>query len=428
MNISTITRHETAVNIGGFETIYFIFQKDVTNAKKQKINIDNRNTSIFGMLETAEDTELLTLYYTPKSVDFKESSQISRNGKVYNNSLTARIPQDREEVASTLQAVKNNKVFIVFKDRNGKIKQIKNNRLTETLIINTNDNHCEISLSGQSKEKSKFLSQTDFDYFIELQTMTDSFEVTTTVSGQSIKVFAEARALNNVITTETVSLPIGTSKIRGRKITRIEKITASVAVNINKPLPTITILNVSDTLSNITDTSLSMMPSLTQLRLFGSPSTITNAGLVYVPNLLNLLIHGTLSLITDSALAYVPKLTQLYVSNTNSNITNAGLVFIPKLTILALHQTPSSITNSGLLSIPLLVNFRTSNTTSVITAVTSIVKTIDVSLSSNTAANNDTLMLSIIAGGATNGTLKMTGYTNAASLATLQGRGWIVTT
>jgi len=155
MTIGNIERHDPAVNVGRLEQIFFMFQDDVTSLN-EVTDVYRRDVVTNGNISMKNGAALFSLYFTPKSENFRETATISKNGKFYEQRLTLNIPQDREAVAQVLQAIYNNKVFIYYKDRNGKKKLLQNMRLTETVIVSRTDNSCEVSLEGKSKVKSKF--------------------------------------------------------------------------------------------------------------------------------------------------------------------------------------------------------------------------------------------------------------------------------
>ena len=150
MVVTNITSHDKP-NVGGLSEIFFILQKDENIPTNMTANVFRRNVS------TTISNNLFILYHSPKTASFLENSQISKHGKFYEQTLKLKIPQSRIEVEATLQAIANNKILVVYKDRNGKTKKITNLTMTETSVINDNENNTEILLKGISKEKSKFL-------------------------------------------------------------------------------------------------------------------------------------------------------------------------------------------------------------------------------------------------------------------------------
>lgn len=153
MIVTDIRRHDSASNVGGISELFFILQKDFNLPTNIPPNVFRRNVS------ATISNNLFVLYHSPKTANFSENSQISKHGKFYEQTLKLKIPQNRIEVEATLQAIANNKLLVVYKDRNGKTKKIRNLTMTETSVINENENNTEILLKGISKEKSKFLGE-----------------------------------------------------------------------------------------------------------------------------------------------------------------------------------------------------------------------------------------------------------------------------
>jgi hypothetical protein len=137
-----------------------MFQKSVSSLPYYPDTF-GRNVTLSGNININAGAALLELYFTPKSESLKNESKTNKQGKYYESVLKMEVPQNREEVDETIQALKNNFLMLIYKDKNGKIKLLPNMRLEESLEV-SNKNAYTLEFIGKFKKKNKFWDVADF--------------------------------------------------------------------------------------------------------------------------------------------------------------------------------------------------------------------------------------------------------------------------
>jgi len=157
MTTSNITRPSDFSNVGYLQEVFFVLEKQLVNIP-YVIDTFGKEVKIDETLDILIESgiDLLTMYFTPRSESFTEVSQLTKNGKVYNQKLVLDIPSTSLENAATIQAIGNNKVFLYFRDRNGKFKFLRNMLMTSQLEL-SEAHRTRLTFEFQSKLPAKFI-------------------------------------------------------------------------------------------------------------------------------------------------------------------------------------------------------------------------------------------------------------------------------
>jgi hypothetical protein len=143
--------------VGYLQEVFFVLEKQLVNIP-YVIDTFGKQVKIDETLDILIESgiDLLTMYFTPRSESFTEVSQLTKNGKVYNQKLVLDIPSTSIENAATIQAIGNNKVFLYFRDRNGKFKFLRNMLMTSQLEL-SEAHRTRLTFEFQSKLPAKFI-------------------------------------------------------------------------------------------------------------------------------------------------------------------------------------------------------------------------------------------------------------------------------
>lgn len=160
MNISEIQRHiGRERNVGRLQLVFFMYQKDVVQVP-YVADVYGQNVAFTGTITIQDGSEVSHLYFTPGTDSFEERSSISEQGELYNTTLKLSVPKDREEVSTTLAAIRDNLMFVVYIDRNEVVKVVENLRLEKALVI-SEDNAYNLTFVGNSTRASNIWDVTD---------------------------------------------------------------------------------------------------------------------------------------------------------------------------------------------------------------------------------------------------------------------------
>lgn len=153
--------------MGGIARVDVFFERDVESLPRY----DVRSHYHEGIVQLKQGAEPFYLYHTKKSAQFQEKNNIKNAaGDFCTSSLTLRTPRDRPVLNTFVNRMRNNNVAILYQDRNGYHKLLRNMRLGVTKGTGTFAGYsgASFTFTGKDKRPAGFWNWVETPYFSKL--------------------------------------------------------------------------------------------------------------------------------------------------------------------------------------------------------------------------------------------------------------------